>query len=265
MAAIQLEKPAISPLVTLARTVLLCAALALGACAKAGVGDGPQAAAKPLGLFTSLPIYWSESADLHGLLRSDAPPHWALAALRRHGDLRLLDSLGASGLDGQDGLANIATLVMAQPRALSGAENVALDAWVRGGGRLLLFADPMLTGESAYPIGDKRRPPDVVLLSPILTHWKLRLEFDEDQPAGEHVVDAGGIALPVNLPGRLLVAPGSRHCTVQGDGVLALCRLGKGWVLLIADAALLEQHGDPLRDGRSAVLERLLDRLAVAQ
>jgi hypothetical protein len=159
---------------------------------------------------------------------------------------------------------------MAQPRALSPQENVALDGWVRGGGRLLLFADPMLTEESAYPLGDKRRPLDMIMLSPILDHWQLRLEFDEDQPAGERGVDAGGINLPVNLPGRFVVAPGSRHCRLVAEGILAECRLGKGLVLLLADAALLEQHGDlqppeTWAQSRSEVLGQLLERLVGAK
>ena len=254
-------KTEISLRLAFSRVALLAAALMLTACAKA---DEPQAAAKPLGLFTSLPIYWAESGDLRGLLRSDAPPHWALAALRRRGDLRLLDSLDGPGL------AGLGTLVMAQPRALAAQENVALDGWVRGGGRLLLFADPMLTEESAFPLGDKRRPQDMVMLSPILDHWQLRLEFDEDQPVGERTVDAGGLVLPVNLPGRFVVAPGSRHCRLVAEGILAECRLGKGLVLLLADAALLEQHGDvqapeTWTQARSEALGQLLDRLAGAK
>ena len=254
-------KTEISLRLAFSRVALLAAALMLTACAKA---DEPQAAAKPLGLFTSLPIYWAESGDLRGLLRSDAPPHWALAALRRFGDLRLLDSLDGPGL------AGLGTLVMAQPRALAAQENVALDGWVRGGGRLVLFADPLLTEESAYPLGDKRRPQDMVMLSPILDHWQLRLEFDEDQPAGERTVNAGGITLPVNLAGRFVVATGSRHCALEADGILAACRLGKGQVLLLADAALLEQHSDgqapeTRRQSPAEALGRLLDRLGAAK
>lgn len=238
------------------RLLLLAAALALAACAGAGTSREQQAPPGALGLFTSLPIYWAESADLRDLLRGDAAPHWALAALRRHGEVRPLDSLMEQGA-----LAGIGTLVMAQPRALAAGENVALDAWVRGGGRLLLFADPMLTEESAYALGDKRRPQDIVMLSPILDHWHLRLEFDEDQAAGERPVAVAGVFLPVNLPGRLLPAPGSRHCALMGEGVAAECRFGKGRVLIVADAALLEQGRDP-RAG--AVLDGLLARLAAA-
>ena len=257
------EKPAINPIQWLSRTALLAAALGLAACAQADTASKSQASAGPIGLFTSLPIFWAETADLRGLLNSDAPPHWGLAALRRHGELRPVDSL--VGHPSGQGMAGIAMLIMAQSRPLAPDENVALDAWVRAGGRLLLFADPMLTEESAYPLGDKRRPQDMAMLSPILSHWKLRLLFDEDQAPGERQVDIGGVAIPVNLPGRFVAAPGSRHCTLMGNGLVAQCRIGNGHVLLIADAALLEQQHDPLVSGRGAALDWLVARLAEAR
>lgn len=241
----------------------LALAMALTACFQAGTSGEGQARSGPVGLFTSLPIFWAESTDLRGLLRDDSPPHWVLTALRRQGEVRPVDSLIAQGT--APALAAIGTLVMAQPRALVPEENVALDAWVRGGGRLLLFADPMLTEESAYPLGDKRRPQDIVLLSPILAHWQLRLEFDEDQPAGERQAGIAGISLPVNLPGRLQVAPGSRQCALLGDGIVAHCRIGKGQALIVADAALLEHHRDPQASGAGETLDWLLARLAAAR
>lgn len=243
------------------RALLVMAALPLAACADAQPPRPRQTG--PIALFTSLPLVWSESADLRGLLRSDAPVHWALAALRRHGEVRPLDSFIAAGDSGA--LDRFGYLVMAQPRALAPQENLALDSWVRSGGRLLLFADPLLTEESAFPLGDRRRPEGTVLLSPILDHWKLQLLFDEDQPPGENEVDLAGHAIPVNLPGRFVVAPGSRHCTLLAGGIAALCRLGKGHVLLVADAALLEQSGGDSASQRAAGLEALLEQLAGAR
>lgn len=225
---------------------------------------GQDVQAGTIGLFTSLPIIWAESDDLRSHLRGDQPSHWALTALRRHGEVRALDSLAGDGSNTSEAaspLGGLGLLVMAQPRALMPQENVSLDAWVRGGGHLLLFADPMLTEESAFGLGDKRRPQDMVMLSPILTHWNVQLEFDDGQPAGERQVSLREISLPVNLPGRLLVAPGSRHCAVLGEGLLADCRLGKGRVLIVADAAMLErQRGVPGSGGPEA-LDWLLARL----
>src|SRR5205085_2218154 len=118
--------------------------------------------------------------------------HWAKAALAEEGPLTALDTLTPETLKGLD------RIVMAQPRALSPDENVVLDNWVRGGGQVLLFADPMLTEESRFPLGDRRRPEGTVLLSPILKRWGLELPFDDDQPFGERSVAAQGTAIPVN-------------------------------------------------------------------
>lgn len=217
----------------------------------------PQAAPAPapaLGLFTSLPILWDEAASATDLLRGDAPPHWARTVLDRHGTLRPLDTLAE--LDG------VTLLVMAQPRPLSPQENVALDRWVRGGGRVLLFADPMLTSHSAYGLGDRRRPQDVVLLSPILARWGLDLQFDEDQPAGARQAALLGATVPVDLPGRFALAPGARGCRLEAAGLAARCRIGRGQVLALADAALLDA-ADPAGDeARAAALDRLLEALA---
>lgn len=257
------KKPRHSLTRQMSRALLFAMALGLSACTEAQNTGHPQRQSKPIGVLTTLPIFWTESDDLRAHLRSDAPPHWVLSALQRHGEVRPLDSL----MPEVGALANgeIGMLIMAQPRALAPEENVALDAWVRAGGRLLLFADPMLTEESAFPLGDKRRPQDMVLLSPILDHWKLRLLFDEDQMPGERQTGLAGITVPVNLPGHFQVAPGSRHCELLGEGLAAQCRLDKGHVLLVADAALLEQGHDSEASGRIVALDRLLKRLAEAK
>src|SRR5690606_38800476 len=144
----------------------------------------------------TLPLYWGEADGLGDLLDAGGDAHWARAVLERDYRLLPLDWLGEAGI------ARVRLLLLAQPRPLAPEENVALDAWVRGGGRLLLFADPMLTGESRFAVGDRRRPQDVALLSPILDHWGLVLEFPEDQPAVTRQIEAAGEAIPVRLAGR---------------------------------------------------------------
>jgi len=210
--------------------------------------------ARPIGLFTTLPILWRETPDLAGLLATDAPPHWAREAIARHGSLRALDTL--AGKDGRLPLPVHALLIMAQPRPLSPDENVALDDWVRGGGHLLLFADPMLTGGSAFALGDRRRPQDVVLLSPILARWGLTLQFDDGQAYGMREIRLMGAAIPVNLPGRF-AAPGDA-CALSAEDLVARCRIGAGTVIAIADAALIEDGTDGDDAPRSAMLDRLL-------
>jgi len=223
--------------------------------AVSGIGrDGaPAASTRSIGLFTSLPILWRETGDIADLLRTDAPPHWAGTALAEQGRVTPLDML-------ETGLSRIDILVMAQPRALLPQENVALDTWVRGGGRVLLFADPMLTADSAFALGDRRRPQDIAMLSPILGRWGLRLEFDQGQPAGPRVAHVLGAAMPVDLAGRFAVTSTDSLCRIAGEGLLAECRIGKGRLVAIADAALLDAGTGEDRRDRARVLALALDR-----
>jgi hypothetical protein len=224
---------------------LTLAVLLLAGCS----ATAPVPAERPeLALFTSLPIVMNETDGVADMLASPGPPHWAKVLLEERYQLEPLDALEPA--------PGAKLMIMAQPRALAPQENVALDNWVRGGGRLLLLADPMLTFDSRFAIGDRRRPQDVALLSPILARWGLELRFDEDQPAGEH--DQGGI--PVNLPGSLETRAGGfeARCTIADQGLTATCDVGKGHVLIVADAALLEPEDDG--NGRDVALEVLLAR-----
>lgn len=215
----------------------------------------PAAVAQPIALFTSLPILWAEQEGPRELLASPAPPHWAKRELQRRGPLVPLDLL--AGPPGHAPLAAVKRLVVAQPRPLGPQENVALDDWARAGGQVLLLADPALTAPSAFALGDPRRPQVVALLSPILARWGLELTFDPAAPYGERMVAADGLALPVNLPGRLVLRPGSR-CRLAGGGLLAFCPVGAGHATVLADAALLDP-ADPT-GRRRAAFSMLLDR-----
>lgn len=208
-----------------------------------------------LGLMSTLPIYWGEAAGIEEMLQSDSAPPWVRSRLERRYELVPLDTL--EGLEN----AGLDRLLLAQPRALSATENVALDEWVRGGGHLLLLADPMLTGEYRFAIGDRRRPQDVILLSPILARWGLGLEYDPGQAAGERVAEAAGMALPVNQAGRFLLAPDASdapgECALSGSGLAASCRIGNGRALLVADAAVLDDAQGSEFDLRLAALDAL--------
>ena len=200
----------------------------------------------PLALMGTIPIYWGESAGLTELLAGEGTPHWARNVLERDFTLTPLDYLSDDALAGHD------YLLMAQPRGLTGEENVALDNWVRQGGALLLFADPMMTGESRFHIGDRRRPQDVALLSPILSHWGLQLTFDPDQQAGAQMRLFEGVDVPVNLAGAFaLVAEGEGEgedesvadCVLAADGLMAQCAIGEGTAMIVGDAAILDIDG----------------------
>ena len=141
-------------------------------------------AREPLGLMGTIPIYWGESDGPGDILGGKGEAHWARTELEKDWDLRPVSYLSA------EALAPLESLLLAQPRALSGEENVALDAWVRAGGHLLLFVDPLMTGHSRFAIGDRRRPQDVAILSPILGHWGLRLELDEGVESGRSMTES---------------------------------------------------------------------------
>ncbi len=162
-------------------------------------------------------------------------------------------------LDNLSRISSIDLLLIAQPRPLSPQENVALDEWVRQGGRAVIFADPMLTAESLFPLGDRRRPQDVVLLSPLLSHWGLQLSFDDTQAFGPHEVPLLGQRLPVNLPGRLSVTDPKPGCAILDGGIAARGRIGKGQVLVVGDAALLESPEAGAESQAGTVLDSLLD------
>ena len=221
------------------KAALICLCLLLSACGgdSAAQEAGNKALKEQLGLFTSLPIYWSEAGDISAMLDdSGAASGWVRQELEKHATLQPLDTLEADALDG------VGRIILAQPRPLSPSENVALDAWVRAGGKALVFADPMLTAHSEFQLGDPRRPQDVVLISPILARWGLELTFDENQSADRRSEDAGGISLPVELPGKLVAGDEGEDasCAIDQGGLVADCRIGNGSVVLVADAALLD-------------------------
>jgi hypothetical protein len=223
--------------------------LASASCRAEDAAPPAELARRPeLGLMGTIPLYWGEQPEFGDALAGRGTAHWARSQLEARYALHPLDTLSESSLAGLD------FLLLAQPRALTGSENVALDAWVRAGGRLLLFADPMLTGESRFPLGDRRRPQDVILLSPILDHWGLRLEFDEEQAAG-FVLAGSAVPVPVNLPGRI---DAGDDCAAESHGVLARCVIERGRVLVLADDAVLDLH-DP-HPASAAALEWLLEQ-----
>lgn len=230
-------------------------ALILGVALWFGRTD-PARSDAPIALFSSVSLLFADGAGL----TLDAPPPWPRAVIAQHGKPVPLDSL--VGVGKSDPLSGIDRLVMAQPRALSPAENVALDAWVRAGGRLLLLADPMYTGHSPFALGDQRRPQAIVVLSPLLGHWGLRLDFDDRQAGGEHRASAMGLALPVDLPGRFSITSGS-DCRLWDEGLVATCKIGKGRVYAVADATVIDPEGDDTAHAKA--LSGLLDAAFAAR
>lgn len=229
-------------------------AAALLALLGAGCDRAPAQSAAPgsgaplekLGLMTSLPLYWPLGAGVEEIASGRAAPPWQRAALEQAYAIEPLDTLApipglAAGAAPTDPLAGLTRLAVIQPRGLSPADNVALDQWVRAGGRLLLVLDPALTGEYDLPLGDPRRPADSALIPPVVARWGLAVQFDEAQGEGVSEQPLGEAALPLALAGEVaIVDPSAAACTLLAEDAAARCTVGKGTVTLIADAALFE-------------------------
>jgi hypothetical protein len=149
-------------------------------------------------------------------------------------------------------LAKGRLLMMAQPPAQTAENLVTLDGWVRGGARVLLFADPLLEWPSKRPLGDSLRPPPMFMDTGLLAHWGVRLDAPDER--GPAVRKLGGYEITAVSAGALNGA-----CEVSRDGLVARCRVGKGKATVVADADLLdvETLGGNARHNLDAVLEEL--------
>ncbi|WP_017664311.1 hypothetical protein [Porphyrobacter sp. AAP82] len=238
---------------------LLLLALPVAGCDTAPAAPDSAPPRDKLGLMTSLPLYWPLEAGVEEIASGRAPVPWQRAALEAAHVIEPLDSLApvpglGAGAPALDPLAGLARLAVIQPRGLSPADNVALDAWVRAGGRLLLALDPALTGEYDLPLGDPRRPAEAALIPPVVARWGLAVRFDETQDAGLSERALGKTALPIAQAGEVTVIdPSAADCALLAQGAAAQCKVGKGVVTLIADAALFEHRelagGDARRLG----------------
>lgn len=211
----------------------------------------PAEAAKPtIHVLTSLPLLFDEG---FGLGPATAP---AATFLREHYTLKPID------LPSQ--LPPGAVLLAAQPRALPAEELVALDAWVRVGGKLLLLADPMLRWPSAKPFGDPLRPPMQYPDTGLLLHWGLRLDAPDQSFFEENGLQPGfdidGFSVANSDPGTLNPVK-RKGCVVKADGALAECVIGKGRAIIIADADFLNVGDGEVSPGNQDSLPFLESRL----
>ncbi len=203
-------------------------------------GSEPQRAAttKPsLALLSGLPLAFGEGFTLN------APKHPVMVQLERGYRVELID--------GPEQLGRNQLLLAAQPRALTPERLVALDRWVRGGGRLLLLADPLLSWPTDLPLGDPQRPPYEFADTGLLAHWGLGLQRGEGA-AGTLALAGQAIASP--SPGTLDRTGG--NCRIASDRHSASCGLGKGRALIVADADFLGSSGG------SEALSKALSQLA---
>lgn len=191
-------------------------------------------------LLTGLPLVFGEDFSLHG---GGSPALSALRASYRVVPISVTDPAE---------LARGRLLLMAQPLAQPAEDLVALDEWVRKGGRVLLLADPLLEWPSGRPLGDPLRPPAMFMDTGLLAHWGVRLDAPDKR--GPRIAKLGGYAVVTDSPGQLFGG-----CAIGSDRLVAHCRVGKGRATIVADADLLDiEHLDgPTAHNLDAVLAEL--------
>ncbi|MFM7403388.1 MAG: DUF4350 domain-containing protein [Erythrobacter sp.] len=230
----------------------VCAALAAAVLVLLPACDAaPQQAAEAtvtIGLMSSLPLTFPLGADIAAIANGSVPVPWQRAALGADYRIEPLDTLSptpalSADAVALDPLAGLTRLAVIQPRGLSPTDNVALDNWVRGGGRLLLALDPALTGMYDLSLGDPRRPVESALIPPVVERWGLAIRFDEEQTEALTSASLGETTLPLVLSGTVVITdPAAGQCTLDAGGAAARCRIGQGHVTLIADAAIFEDE-----------------------
>jgi len=218
------------------------AALAVVACT-----PGPAAPAeKPqVALLTSLPIVFGEQFGL------EAAPSPLLQELEK--------SFTVLPVDGPEQLAQRGLLLAVQPQALTAERLVALDQWVRNGGRLVLLADPFLAFESRRPLGDRFRPPLRYPDTGLLAHWGLSLDDAVDNRL-EAVDTDFGRGIRVKAAGLGSLTRAGVACTLSPTRAVARCRIGKGYATIVADADFAVSGEDG--EGRQAVSQLLRELTA---
>ena len=193
-------------------------------------------------LITGLPIVIGEKFAL------DSTGSPALTRLEQDFRVRPIGISDAASLRGGS------LLLMAQPRAQPAEALLDLDAWVRGGGRVTILADPRLDWPSERPLGDVLRPPFEYADTGLLKHWGLTL--DAPGAAGSAKRTLGDAEVAATSPGTLRGAAQS-SCRISPDGFIAECPIGKGFAVVIADADFLNVDQPAALDSFVGEIQRL--------
>ena len=173
-------------------------------------------------MLTSLPLVFGEKFGLEG----GSP---ALKSLSERYTVVPISTTAPSEL------WKASLLMMVHPPAQTPDNLVALDNWVRGGGRVLLLADPLLEWPSQRPLGDPLRPPPMFPDTGLLAHWNLKLLAPDRR--GLVLLGCGHQLVAFVSPGRLV--PEGRDCALSRAGIVADCKIGKGRAVVVADADFL--------------------------
>lgn len=207
-------------------------------------------------VMTSLPLIWGEG----GAFAPGAGPSASWQLLGEEFEFLPIDAIEDPVLD------RARLMLLAQPRQLSPAELVAIDSWVRKGGRMLILADPALNWPSQLPAGDVNRPISTNMLTPLLDHWGISFSEAVSDP---HISMVAGRRLWVW--GTSALSSANPACRREAFFILD-CAVGRGRAIIVADSDLLHDSlswraGSPSRrafrlsDNVLAVADRL-DRLA---
>ncbi len=223
--------------------------------------DGPR-----LILVSALPLH-PVSGDIATAVRGGGRPEPALAWLDAHyrvdrRDPAMLDPMP------QDSL-----LLLAHPPAMPPQTLVLVDNWVRAGGRAIVLADGLSSWPAPFSVGDTRNPPVTSLLTPLLDHWGLALDAPPGLVEAPLSISDGDQRLDLFSSGRFrATTPATAQCLLRSDGRIAECAVGRGRVLIVADADWLDAvHWQGPQGARGAIgwragnmlwLGAQLDRLA---
>ena len=208
------------------------------------IGPRPEAERPPLMLLTTLPLIFSEGFTLQ------EGGSKALSAIEQRYRVIPIATTDAASLK------EARLLLLAHPLAQPAEALVDLDKWVRGGGRVILLADPRLEWPSERPLGDKLRPPPAFADTGLLAHWGLRL--DPPDEAGPKQLRLGSQQILAWSPGVL-----TGSCRIGEAGFVARCRIGKGQATVVADADFL--NVDLLDGPTENNLDALLAELAALE
>nr|WP_243853935.1 GldG family protein [Sphingopyxis panaciterrae] len=182
-------------------------------------------------MLTGLPLRWTAGGDIAAMIAEGAADDPALARLEAAGPVALVDSI-VDHVPPRGG-----ALLLAHPRALAPRELVAIDTFVRRGGRAVILADALSGWPARYPLGDPRNPPVTSLLTPLLDHWGIVLGAAPARETGARVVDVDGARLRLFSAGRFVRLP--PPCLSYADRRVAACPVGAGKVWIVGDADLL--------------------------
>ena len=201
-----------------------------------------------LGLMTGLPLYWPLEASFEQIAQNDFETPWFRTLTAAQYELTPLDTLSpipaldpkAAPDNPMEGLERFALI---QPRGLAPSDNVALDEWVRTGGRLLLVLDPQLSGHYELPLGHPRFPSVTAFIPPVVERWGLAIRYDGEQSEELAFAALPDAELPVHLYGEIVTLDDAdSDCSVDVTRSLAQCVVGQGRVTVLADAAIFEHR-----------------------